>query len=245
MRNIALVIQYDGTNFKGYQKQRGERTVQEELEKAVRSLTGENNRIIGAGRTDAGVHASFQVVNFLTCSRIRPDKFYFHLVPLLPDDILPVASKEVDLNFHARFSAKEKTYRYLINLEKPMHPVYRNYMENITYKLDYDRLQEGLNLLKGRHDFSSFSVNDMEEGINPVREITRASYELSGKRLELYFSAESFLHNQVRMMAGSLIELSRGKLSLEDFEKFLDPACKKKATPSLRPGGLYLERIDF
>lgn len=245
IKNILLKIQYDGSGFSGYQIQPEKRSIQEELEKAIRKVTGENNRIIAAGRTDAGVHAIGQYVNFLTASKIRPDKFSFHLVPYLPDDILVLSSEEVDLNFHARFSAHKKTYRYVISTKKILHPIYRNYMENVTYKLDLDKLSEGLRLLQGEHDFKAFMFSQKDAIINTRRLIDKAYFIKDEDRIDLFFEGESFLHNQVRIMAGSLVELARGRISLEKFTSYLDPKNKERANPTLGPGGLYLERIEY
>lgn len=245
IKNILLKIQYDGSGFSGYQIQPEKRSIQEELEKAVRKVTGENNRIIAAGRTDAGVHASSQYVNFLTSSKINSDKFSYHLTPYLPDDILVLSSKEVDLNFHSRFSAHTKTYRYVISTRKVLHPIYRNYMEHITYKLDMEKLQKGMKILEGEHDFKAFMLVAKDAIINTRRKIDKAYYKKNDDMLELFFEGESFLHNQVRIMAGSLIELSRGKISLEKFQSYLDPKNKQRANPTLKACGLYLERIEY
>lgn len=245
VKNILLKVLYDGTNFSGYQIQNDKRSVQEELEKAIRKVTGEKNRIIAAGRTDSGVHSNSQYVNFLTASEITPDKFFFHLKSYLPADIIVTESKEVDINFHARFSAHSKTYKYLIYRGKIMHPVYNNYMEHVTYRLDFEKLQEGLDLLLGEHDFKSFMFTEKNAIINTKRRIDNAYYISCDDKLEIYFTAESFLHNQVRMMVGSLIELARGKISLEDFSSYLDSKSDKKAGPTFSASGLYLEKIVY
>lgn len=245
LKNILLEIQYDGSGFSGFQYQPGKRSIHEELEKAVRKVTGENNRIVAAGRTDAGVHANCQYVNFLTASKIRPDKISYHLVPYLPDDILVLRSKEVDINFHARFLAHKKTYRYVISTKKVLHPIYRNYMEQITYRMDLDKLRQGLEILEGEHDFKAFMFSQKDVIINTRRRIDKAYMVKSEDRIDLFFEGESFLHNQVRIMAGSLVELARGKISLEKFKSYLDPENNERANPTLGPGGLYLERIEY
>ena len=246
IQNILLAIAYDGTNFKGFQIQNDERTIQAELERAVRAVTGENNRIIAAGRTDAGVHANLMYVNFLTASNIRADKFHYHLKEHLPDDILALFSKKAYKNFHARFSVKKKRYKYVISLKERLHPIYRNYMENISYKLNFSLLEKGLDILKGEHDFRAFCLNDdNSDTINTVRKIDDAYLRLKGDRLYLYFEGESFLHNQVRLMAGSLIKLARGKISLDEFKFYLNKDNKKKAGPNLKAAGLYLDNIDY
>ena len=245
IKNILLEIAYDGSNFHGYQSQNDHRNVEDELKKAIHKVTGENNRIIAAGRTDKGVHAFCQYVNFLTASKINPYSFNFHLDPYLPDDILAISAKEVDLNFHARFSAKDKTYKYVICRDKIMHPIYRNYMEHITYKLDLEKIKEGLEIIKGEHDFKAFMRVDKNLEINTIRTIDDCYLEEEGSKLIFYFKANSFLHNQVRIMAGSLIELARSRISLDEFKEYFLPTNKKRANPTLSPNGLYLWSINY
>ena len=245
VKNILLKIGYDGTNFHGFQFQENLRNIETEIKKAIHKVTNENNRIIAAGRTDAGVHAYAQYVNFLTATNINPKAFKFHIEPHLPDDIISIESKEVDLGFHARFSAKTKTYQYVICRDKMMHPIYRNYMEQVTYPLDLEKLQKGLDILKGEHDFKAFMRVDKDLEINTVRTIDDAYFVENENKVEIYFKANSFLHNQVRIMSGALIELARGKISLEEFESFFDPANTKKANPALSASGLYLWSIDY
>ena len=243
IRNIRLKIAYDGTNFHGFQSQNDCRNIEDEIKKAIHKVTGENNRIIAAGRTDAGVHAYSQYINFLTASKINPKAFNFHLDPYLPDDILALEASEVDLNFHARFSAINKTYKYVIYTSKVMHPIYRNYMEHITYPLDTEKMKKGLEILKGEHDFKAFMRNDKNLKINTIRTIDDCNLLEDGQRVEIYFTANSFLHNQVRIMCGSLVELGRNNLSIDDFKAYFKNG--KKANPTLNPQGLYLWRINY
>ena len=245
VKNILLKIAYDGTNFHGYQYQEGLRSVENEVKRAINKVTGEDNRIIAAGRTDAGVHAYAQYINFLTATNINPKAFKYHLDPFLPDDILALESSEVDLSFHARFSAKSKTYKYIINRTRLMHPIYRNYMEEVSYPLDLEQLARGLEILKGEHDFKAFMRADKDLKINTIRKIDDCYYEEDDSKLIIYFKANSFLHNQVRIMVGSLVELARGKLSISDFESYFDIENDKRANPALSPSGLYLWSIDY
>ncbi|WP_276864111.1 tRNA pseudouridine(38-40) synthase TruA [Anaerococcus tetradius] len=245
IRNVLVETAYDGTNFAGFQYQKDQRSVEEEIKKALVKVTGEDNRIVSCGRTDSGVHAKSHFFNFLTASKIDPKAFRYHLQVHLPADILALSSREVDLSFHARFSCKSKLYKYVIYRGKGMHPIYRNYKEEISYKLDLKRLEEGLKLLCGEHDFRSFMREDKDLSINTVRKIDQAYFLENGDDLEIYFKAESFLHNQVRIMVGSLVELSRGKLSLDDYKRFFDEDYKIRANPALGAQGLYLWRVEF
>lgn len=245
IKNIRLKICYDGTNFHGFQAQNDVRNVEDELKKAIHKVTGENNRIIAAGRTDKGVHAYAQYVNFLTATNINANAFNFHLDPYLPNDILALEAKEMPLDFHARFSAIDKTYKYIIYTGKVMHPIHRNYMEHITYPLDSDIMKKGLQILKGKHDFKAFMRWDKDLEINTIREIKDCYLNIKGECIEIYFTANSFLHNQVRIMVGSLVELGRAKLSIDDFRAYLDKDNKKKANPTLNPEGLYLWSVNY
>lgn len=245
IKNILLKIAYDGSNFHGYQSQNDLRNVEDEIKRAIQKVTGEDNRIIAAGRTDKGVHSYAQYVNFLTASNINPKAFKYHLDPYLADDILALESKEVDLGFHARFSALDKTYKYVISRDKVIHPIYRNYIEQVTYPLDIGKIEEGLYFLKGEHDFKAFMRQDKDLDINTIRMIDDCYIKEDGSKLIFYFKAPSFLHNQVRIMVGSLIELGRGKLSINDFKELLDEPKDKKANPALSPCGLYLWSVRY
>ncbi|WP_296114294.1 tRNA pseudouridine(38-40) synthase TruA [uncultured Anaerococcus sp.] len=245
IKNVLVELAFDGRDFKGYQYQKDQRTVEKELKKAVNEVTGEDNRIIACGRTDAGVHAKKFYVNFLTASKINPKGFSYHIQPHLPDDIFAISSREVGLDFHARFSCKTKTYRYIIRLDKNPHPIYRSYTENISYRLDYDKLSKGLDMLKGKHDFRLFMKEDKDLNINTIRTIDECYYEKRGNILSIYFKANSFLHNQVRIMVGSLIDLSRGRTSLVDFKAYIDLTSDKRANPTLAPTGLYLWEVEY
>lgn len=245
IKNILLETSYDGTNFAGFQYQKDERSIEEELLSALHKITNEDNRIISCGRTDAGVHARSHFINFLTGTDINPKAFKFHMNKYLPDDILALSSREVSLDFHARFSAKDKLYRYIISRDKDMLPIYRNYKENITYKLELDKLDQGLKVLEGDHDFRLFMSFEKNLHINTQRRIDEAYFEEDGSDLNIYFRANSFLHNQVRIMVGSLIELARGRLSLDEFKRYFDENYDKRANPALSAHGLYLWEVNF
>lgn len=244
-KNIKLVVEYDGTNFSGFQIQEGERTVQQELTKAIIEVTGEDIRLISAGRTDSGVHAYGQIVNFLTTTKINPNKFHYHLLKYLPEDIKVVDSNQEDMYFHSRFCAKNKTYHYLINTSENMHPIYRNYMENITYKLNYEKLKEGFEILKGEHDFKAFMLRDKDDIINTIRKIEDCYFFKKKDILVFVFRAESFLHNQVRIMSGVLVEYARGKLTKDKLLAYFDKENEKMACPTLKAAGLYLKNIEY
>lgn len=243
MKNYMLRIAYDGSNFKGYQLQDGERTVSAELKTAIETLLGRKTRIIAAGRTDAGVHAREQIVNFLTTTDISAKGFSYHLQKHLPDDILCWDSVEVPLNFHSRFASRSKTYKYVVSLKNPMMPMDRKYKANCTYKLDFNKMSEVLSLFEGVHDFSAFSKNDpLRQPIRPLD-----SFEMNRVEDELIFilKGESFLHNQVRILIGAVIQVGREKLSLKEIEDALKNGSTSPIAPTYPACGLTLEHIEL
>lgn len=211
-----LKVSYDGTNYSGWQIQENAITVEEKITEAIYLLTGERVKVIGSGRTDKGVHAYKQVCNFKTKSKISPSKFYYHLKKYLPDDIDVFYSKEVDMDFNSRFSAKSKTYIYKIMNTEYMSPIYRNYYAQIDYKLDFQKMKEASSEFIGRKDFTSFT-KALEENINPVRNILDLSLYKKDKIIYIKITGESFLRNMVRIIAGCLVEVGRGKIKKEEI----------------------------
>lgn len=244
MKNIKLTIQYDGSAYSGWQRQDNAVSIQEKLEMAIKEITGEEVNLIGSGRTDKGVHAYAQVANFRTSTNIRPDKFYHWMKMHLPDDIKVIASEEVPYEFHSRFDAKSKTYIYKIYNGEDLHPIYRNYYEEITYELDVERMRDASKLLIGEHDFSGFA-GILEEKTNPVRTIDSLEIRENGKYIEIEIKAMSFLRNQVRIIAGTLVEAGRGNKSNEDIELALSTGDRTKAGPTLGGRGLYLMEVLY
>lgn len=211
---------------------------------AIKEITSEEVNLIGSGRTDKGVHAYAQVANFRTSTNIRPDKFYHWMKMHLPDDIKVIASEEVPYEFHSRFDAKSKTYIYKIYNGEDLHPIYRNYYEEITYELDVERMRDASKLLIGEHDFSGFA-GILEEKTNPVRTIDSLEIRENGKYIEIEIKAMSFLRNQVRIIAGTLVEAGRGNKSNEDIELALSTGDRTKAGPTLGGRGLYLMEVLY
>lgn len=244
MANIKLTIQYDGTFYSGWQKQENAIGIENILEDALEKIVGKRTKLVGAGRTDKGVHAYGQVANFKTDAKIRPDKYPYWFKVYLPDDIKVIKSEEVPDDFHARFSAKSKTYLYKIYNSDDMHPIFRNFYEEITYDLDLERMKDAAKILIGKHDFSAFS-GILEEKTNPVRTIEDIDLRKSDFGFEIEIKGESFLRNQVRIIAGSLVEVGRGKMSKKDLEKALLTLNRKDAGPTLSGKGLYLMGVYY
>ncbi len=243
MKNYLLRIAYDGSSFHGFQLQEGHRTVNGVLQQSIEKLTRRPTRLIAAGRTDAGVHAEDQAINFLTTTEISPEGFSYHLQKELPGDILCLSSQKVPLGFHARFACESKTYRYVISLRRPMMPTERLYKAACSYDLDLAVMEKGLRLFEGEHDFRYFcKYNPLRQ---PVRTIDSFTMERVGDDLVFRIKAESFLHNQIRLMIGAMVELGRGQFSLEDIQVQLLGKEKRMRQVTYPASGLTLEKLEL
>lgn len=243
MKNIKLTIEYDGTNFSGWQVQPKERTIQEEIEKALYILTKERVSLIGSGRTDSGVHAKKQVANFKTNSRIPNDKYKFALNSILPEDISIKDSVEVDIDFHSRFDARSKKYRYVIYNSRTRTGLYRNYSYNVPYKLDIKLMRDSLKKIEGEHDFIGFmSTNSNVK--NTVREIYKTDIIVKDDFIIIDIIGNGFLYNMVRIIAGTMIDIGRGKIT-EDISEILYSKDRKKAGQTAASQGLFLEWVKY
>ena len=244
MRNIMLTISYDGSLFFGFQKQENVVTVQGEIEDALKKITGENINIISAGRTDRGVHSLRHVVNFHTESNVGVLNFKTALNHFLHIGVRVLDSKEVSENFHSRFDAKMKTYKYILNLDEVMDPIYYNYKANFPYPLDIDKMQRAKEFFIGRRSFKAF-MGPRTGNTNPIREIS--SFEIYKENNDLIFliKGQSFIRNQVRIMVGTLVDIGRRLIEEDELEKILDSEDRTKAGVTLSPNGLYLMEILY
>ena len=212
MRRIRLVLEYDGTNYSGWQRQSNARTVQETVEDAVFSLTGERVTVTGASRTDAGVHALGQSAHFDTMSRIPGEKFAWALNTRLPADVRVSLSQDVPGDFHARFSGKGKHYRYLLQDSPHEGALTRFTHAHSLYRLDEDAMAREAQDLIGRHDFAAFAASGSVVK-DTVRTITRADVRRAGSEIRLDIEGTGFLYNMVRIIAGTLMGVGAGKLA--------------------------------
>ncbi|MDH7577494.1 MAG: tRNA pseudouridine(38-40) synthase TruA [Bacillota bacterium] len=246
MRYLKLTLEYDGTNFSGFQKQTGTglRTVQDILEAALEKLTGERIRTFGAGRTDAGVHALGQVVHFATQARIPVDRFPFALNSVLPPDLIVKKSEEVDVSFHARYSALAKKYCYLILNRKHPSPLWRKRCYYFPHSLDVSFMQEGTRYLEGYHDFLAFSAagNNVK---STKRNIFSFRIARRGDWICLMVTADGFLYKMVRLMGGTILEVGRGKFPPSRIRDILASGERGQGGPALPPQGLYLVRVYY
>ena len=245
MRRIRLITEYDGTNYAGWQRQLNAVSVQQRIEEALRSLTGEQAlTVTGASRTDAGVHALGQNAHFDTSSRIPADKFAYALNTLLPEDIRISASREVSQRFHARFSASGKEYRYLFYSSPHASALYRNICAHVFYPLDISAMRREAEALTGTHDFAPFAASGSSVK-NTVRRIDAISIEETPPFIEMRVSGNGFLYNMVRIIAGTLIGVGSGKLEPGAIRRAFESSSRLELGITAPPQGLTLMRVDY
>lgn len=241
-----LTISYDGSDFYGFQRQRGLISVQQCLEEALSTKLNAPVTTVCAGRTDAGVHALGQVVHF-DSNQILPADFGFRLNPLLPESIAVLSCKQVPDTFHARFSAKKKTYRYDIFMSKIHAPLKRRYAHICVYDLNVENMKKACACLAGEHDFRSFALAESVRGKSTVRTIYDVHIEEGegGKLLSLFVTGNGFLHNMVRAIAGTLIDVGRGRFSPEDMQSILESRDRRRAGKTVEGCGLFLVSVEY
>ena len=239
-----LRVSYDGTDFCGWQVQNEMRTVEGELNKALNELTGEDIEVIGASRTDSGVHAKGNVAVFDTESTIPAEKFMYAINSLLPEDVTVVESKEVDIDFHPRHCNSIKTYEYRIYTSRINNPLKRRFAFRFPTDLDVIKMDEAAKYLIGVHDFKSFCcVRTQAE--TTVREIFSADVFRDDEDIVIRVTGAGFLYNMVRIIAGSLMEVGSGKYEPAHIKEVLDGTDRTLAGPTAEPQGLTLISIDF
>jgi tRNA pseudouridine38-40 synthase len=266
MQNIRLTVGYEGTNYRGWQRQTmiqdpgsriQKKTIQGILEEALSKITKERIRVIGAGRTDAGVHALGQAANFKTTSKMTPEEFRKALNSMLPKDIAIKNAQRVKERFHAQFDAKNKHYRYIIYQGSTPSPFLRNYILYIPCKLNLKAMKEGAKYLIGRHNFSSFRLSGSSAKTS-IRAITKLSitsqsdmrYAIcdmrkNGRTIFINVEADGFLYGMVRSIVGTLIEVGRGKISPSRVKKILKAHNRRLAGPTASARGLYLIKVRY
>lgn len=245
MRTIKLLIEYDGTNYQGWQVQPRGPTIQGTLEEKLRLLTGEPIQLIGSGRTDSGVHALGQVAHFKTQSQMDVHSIQRALNSLLPHDIVIQKIEEVEEGFHARRHSKSKLYEYRIlnrNLRSAFH---RGYVWHIPQKLNLKEMKEAAQYLIGEHDFSSFrSVGTPTR--TAVRKVIRAEWKRDREGFLCFkIEATGFLKQMVRAMVGTLVEVGRGRIRAAEFQEILDSKDRRKAGPTAPAQGLFLKEVKY
>ena len=244
MRRIHLIVEYDGTNYAGWQRQSNAMTVQEKLERAVKRLTGEDVCVSGASRTDAGVHALGQSAHFDTESRIPADKFSFALNTMLPPDIRVVRSEEVAADFHSRFSGRGKRYRYLIHAAPHAGALNRLTHAHVIYPLDVEKMRAEARSLVGTHDFGAFAASGSVVK-DTVRTIWRADVEQRGAEICLIVEGNGFLYNMVRIIAGTLIGVGSGKLAPGAIARAIESGSRLDLGITAPAHGLTLMEVFY
>ena len=244
MRNIKLTIEYDGTAYHGWQSQKNAVAVQDVVTEAVRRLTGENCGLTGSSRTDTGVHALGQVCNFFTECKIPADKFAFALNTMLPEDIVVHQSEEAAQDFHSRFSAKGKEYRYLIYNSTFPSALLRHKAWHVFYPLDAGKMERAAGYLTGTHDFAAFCAAG-GSAETTVRTITEARVKKNGALIEFSVAGNGFLYNMVRIIAGTLAEAGFGKIDPDAVRDIIEGRDRRKAGRTAPAHGLYLVEVYY
>lgn len=250
MRNIAMIVSYDGTSYDGFQSQPSGNTVQDKLEAAVMQLTGERVNIYGSGRTDAGVHARGQVINFHTDSRIPEERWCLAINSRLPDDIVVTRAFAVPDDFHARKCARRKTYRYTIQNSMFPDVMNRLYALHVYRPLAIEAMQEAASYLVGEHDFTSY-CSPKAAGDNRIRTIYRAAVSSepsatgSGRIITIEVTGNGFLYNMVRIIVGTLLLVGQEQLPPEEVRRILEAKDRSKAGPTAPAHGLMLWNVEY
>jgi tRNA pseudouridine38-40 synthase len=245
MRNIKLVLEYDGSNYYGWQVQRDLTTIQGTVQDALKKIIREEVTITAAGRTDTGVHAWMQVCNFKTVSSLPAHSFMRGLNSLLPGDIVIKYSADVAYDFNARRSVTSKTYKYiLINRSFPS-AIYRNFSWLVCHKLDLEAMVEGAKLFVGEKDFSSFRAVGCSSP-HAIRSIDHfAINEASDGFIHIEVKGKAFLRHMVRIMVGTLVDLGRGKIDLSNLEEIIEAKDRTCAGETAPPQGLFLKEVEY
>lgn len=244
MKNIKLILQYDGTTYHGFQIQPDVTTIQSVLENCIFKITGVKTRVNGCSRTDAGVHAARYCAGFLTDSRIPGEKFSVVMNNYLPKDIRVITSSEENKDFHPRFSTKSKEYVYLVNTNSQTDVFSRNYEWQLKSKLNVELMNEAAKYIIGEKDFCSFMTSGPELE-STVRNVMSLSVKDEGDKIKIYIRADGFLYNMVRIITGTLVWVGEERIKPEDVKTIIEKKDRSFAGPTAPPQGLYLNEIFY
>ncbi len=244
-RNFKLIIEYDGSTYFGWQRQKDPNTIQGAIERAIHRLTGHHVTLFGSGRTDAGVHALGQVANFHADTHLAAGDIGRALNAFLPGDIIILSCEEVSESFHARFDVVSKRYRYCL-LNRPLPPaVGRQYVWHIRKPLDVDAMNNALVHLRGTHDFKAFEGAGSPRA-HSVRKVSKAEFfKRDGDRIDFEIEANGFLRHMVRNIIGTLIDIGHLKISSDDLGKIRETEDRGKAGITAPPHGLFLVEVKY
>ena len=245
MRNVKLIIAYDGTDYKGWQIQTSGPTIQGVIEDKLGIILNQKTAITGSGRTDAGVHALNQVAHFMTHSNIEPESLKKGLNSLLPPDIVVKELNEVDADFHARYGAKSRVYKYLIWRGEHFSPFYRRFSWQVHHLLNLEEMRKAAECLIGWHDFASFQGTGSASR-SSEREIMRLTIRGRAKGwMVTTIEASAFLRHMVRNIMGTLIEVGKGSMTVEEFRYIFESKDRGMAGITAPPQGLFLKKVKY
>ncbi|SDW91637.1 tRNA pseudouridine38-40 synthase [Marininema mesophilum] len=239
-----MTIAYDGTDFAGFQSQQSQRTVQGELERVLKKVTGESVIVYGAGRTDAGVHAKGQVVHFTSEAMIPLEKWVWVLNHMLPRDLAALVAEEVHESFHARYHACWKRYRYEIDTGRVPDVFTRRYRTRLAGELDILKMQEAAHHLLGTHDFTTLSSAKSTKK-NRVRTLYQCDVESTATGVFITTAGDGFLYNMVRIMAGLLVQVGRGSLTPKQIPEIIASRDRGRIGKTLPPEGLTMVEVSY
>jgi tRNA pseudouridine38-40 synthase len=250
MRNLKLILSYDGTEFAGWQIQPSVATVQGALASAIGRITGEKVLPQGSGRTDAGVHALAQVATFVTESPVPTDNFVKALNDALPESVRVLEVEEVPADFHARHSARGKTYRYRIYRPAICPPFVSRYVWHYPFPLDQEAMVQAAGLVEGEHDFTSFAAVDPERGreagpVSNLRKIFSSCWERQGDEFVYTVTGSGFLHHMVRNLVGTFLMAGKGTLKASDLKRILEARSRSAAGATAPASGLFLVSVEY
>ena len=245
MKNYKIIVQYDGSRYKGWQKFKdNDLSIQEKIEKVLSRMTQEEIQVIGCGRTDAGTHAENYVANFHTNSKMSPKLILNYLYEFLPEDIVVKSVEEVDERFHAQHNAKSKTYVYSITKGKLRNVFNRKYSFHTEEKIDLIQMRNAAGYLIGTLDFQSFT--SLKEGSkSTIRTINSLDIIENGMVIEIIINADDFLLHMARLIVGILLEVGKNKINATDVQKILNDKKRTEAVPIAQPKGLCLRSVEY
>ena len=244
MRNIKLIIRYDGTRYAGWQFQKNALTVQETIQGVLSKITGRAVKLKAAGRTDSGVHARYQVANFSTDSKLPLRKIRDALNSALPEDILVASAQTAEKGFDSQRCAKMKHYRYAVTTARFADPFIRHFAARFSYPLDLNSMRRAAALMVGRHDFKAFQASGSKEQ-DTVRVVKKIKIEKKGELIYIDIWAKSFLYNMVRTISGTLLEIGRGKLPEGRISEILKKKARSLTGPTAPAKGLCLMKVEY
>lgn len=245
IKNYRMVLEYDGSRYDGWQKQGNtEQTIQGKLEHVLERMTGKPVEVHGSGRTDAGVHALAQTANFHGDTKRKEEEIKEYLNRYLPEDIRIKTVEPVEMRFHSRLNALEKTYLYQIEMGEKKGVFERKYIWGLFRELDIEAMERAASLLTGEHDFKSFCANKKMKK-SSVRVIKGIEFEQKGSRLMIRYTGNGFLYHMVRILTGTLVEVGLGLRKPQDMKNILEAKDRSKAGFTAPPEGLFLEHIGY